>query len=494
LKPKVIVTSLRRGARFYLLPVLLLSAAKMLTAHPAPAGPKPVQVLMVSDIHFEPFWDPGKVTQLEAVPASQWKAILASPPSPDRAERFAALQMECKAKGLDSDSTLFASSLAAMRANAPDAKFITVSGDLLAHDFACKYQAAVPHATAAGEESFAAKTLEYVVGELRGTFPGVPVYAALGNNDSGCGDYHLNPGWSFLRAIAPALSADLPEPQRGQARRDIAKGGYYSVALPAPMRPARLLILDDLFMSDRYATCGGKPDPAPAADQIAWLRGQLEQARRAHEKVWVMAHIPPGINPYSTIRNMGDVCLGDAPEMFLGSAALPETIAEFGDVVRLAIFAHTHMDELRLLRASKPPGHHTAVALKMVPSISPVDGNNPSFVVASVDPESAVLRDYRVVAASNKTGVETQWREEYDFDRTYGETEFSAASVKRMIAGFRMDRSAGTQAAHEYLKNYFVGGDESTLLQPFWPEYTCTLANDTKAGFRSCMCGDGQTH
>lgn len=480
--------------RFCALPILLLSAVQGSPAEPAPARGAPARVLMVSDIHFEPFWDPGKVAQLQAAPVSGWKAILASAPSPDRAGRFSALQESCHAKGTDTDYTLFASSLSAMRAHAADAKFITVSGDLLAHDFSCKYMAAVPHATAAGYRAFAAKTLEFVVSELRGAIPGVPVYTALGNNDSGCGDYHLNAGGKFLRAVAPALSVDLPAAERARARRDIAAGGYYSVNLPAPMEQTRLLILDDLFMSDRYATCGGKADPAPAAAQIAWLHGQLEQARREHEKVWVMAHIPPGINPYSTIQKMTNVCAGNPPEMFLASSALPETIAEFGDVVRLAIFAHTHMDELRLLRARNPSGREDTVALKMVPSISPVDRNHPSFLVASVNPDSAVLTDYRLIVASKKTGAGTEWSQQYDFDRAYGQTEFSDASLKQMIAGFRADRAASTQASHEYLEHYFVGGDESALLKPFWPEYTCTLENDSAAGFRSCMCGDGQMH
>lgn len=449
---------------------------------------------MVSDIHFEPFWDPAKVEKLVVAPANQWAAILGSAASPDRAAQFAALQKTCHAKGNDTDYTLLASSLHAMREDAAGAGFITVSGDLLAHDFSCKYENTVSHATPDGYEAFAAKALEFVMDELRSAFPGVPVYAALGNNDSGCGDYQLDAGGGFLDAVAPALSADVPAAERGRARRDVAAGGYYSVRLPAPMEHARLLILDDLFMSERYATCSGKADSKPAAEQIEWLRGQLEQARRDHEKVWVMAHIPPGINPYSTIRKMANVCDGDAPVMFLSSAELPDTIAEFGDVVRLAIFAHTHMDELRLLRAENAGAGKGPVALKMVPSISPVDGNNPSFVVARVNPASAVLKDYRVIAASNKTGVGTQWQEEYDFDRTYGEREFSAASVKRLLAGFRADAGAKTPASHEYLKNYFVGGDESAVLTPFWPEYTCALANDTEATFRSCVCSAGKAH
>lgn len=490
MKRSVSVFGLPGLALICLLPVLQATPAAALQAH---AG-ETARVLMVSDIHFDPFWDPGRIAQLEAAPANRWASILAAAPSPDRAGRFAALQQACHTKGQDTDYTLLASSLGAMRANAAGAKFVTVSGDLLAHDFSCKYENALPHAKAGEYSAFAAKTVEFVLDQLRTTFPGVPVFAALGNNDSGCGDYSLDAGGAFLQAIAPVLSADVPAGERGQARHDIARGGYYGVALPPPFARTRLLILDDLFMSDRYASCGGRPNPAPAAEQIAWLHRRLEQARRDHQRVWVMAHIPPGINPYSTIRKMTNVCAGEAPVMFLASAKLPETIAEFGDVVRLAIFAHTHMDELRLLRAEKGGAHANAVALKMIPSISPVDGNNPSFVVASVYPDSAVLRDYRVIAGSNKTGVGTKWSEEYSFDRTYGVTEFSTASVKRLIKDFHSDRAASAQTSHAYLEHYFVGADESALLKPFWPEYTCTLDNDTEAGFKACECGDGKAH
>ncbi len=464
-----------------------LAAASASPQHPPKIA---VRVLMVSDIHFEPFWDPGKVKKLAAAPVPKWGAILGAPPSADRAGQFAALQKTCHAKGIDTDYTLLASSLRAMRTDANGVRFVTVSGDLLSHDFSCKYTTLFPHSTAAGYQAFAAKTLEFVMHELRGAFAGVPVYAALGNNDSGCGDYHLDASGQFLAATGAAMLADVPKAELKAARRDYGALGDYSVTLPAPMGRTRLLVVDDIFMSENYSTCGGKHDAAPAAAQITWLRTQLERARRNREQVWVMSHIPPGINPFSTIRKMTNVCAGDKPAMFLTSDALPATIADFGDVVRLAIFAHTHMDELRLLRAPEAGEHENPVALKMIPSISPVHGNNPSFVIASVDPATAVLKDYRVIAASNLTGVDTKWSREYDFDRAYKEPAFSPASVEQLIAGFRADPGAKTQASEDYLRDYFVG-DRSQLLKLFWPEYVCTLDHYTAAGFKACMCGAG---
>lgn len=456
-------------------------------AESAHTSQPPVRVLMVSDIHFEPFWDPGKVEKLAAAPAAKWRAILAGPASANRAERFAAMQKSCHAKGIDTNFTLLESSVHAMRADAAGAGFVTASGDLLAHAFSCEYANAFPQSTPASYEAFAAKTLEFVMDELRGAFPGVPVYAALGNNDSGCGDYHLDAHGAFLAATGPVMIADVPADERKLAQRDYDAFGDYSVKLPAPMEHARLLVMDDLFLSDKYATCRGKEDSAPAAAQIEWLRGELGRARHEGEKVWVMAHIPPGINPYSTIRKVANVCAGDEPVKFLATDALPATLADFGDVVRLAIFAHTHMDELRLLRAREAGVHEPPVALKMVPSISPVDGNNPSFVVARVDGETAALKDYRVIASSNQSGVDTKWSEEYDFGRAYHEPAFSSASVEQLIVEFRADPGAKTMASEDYLRNYFVG-DMSGAIKPFWPEYVCTLDHYSAEGFKTCMC------
>ncbi len=449
-----------------------------------------VTALMVSDIHFEPFWDPAKAPKLAAAPASQWSAILAAPDSSNRAQRFAELQNSCNARGADTSYALFRSSLNAMRIHVADAAFITLSGDLMAHEFTCKFNAVFPRASTSDYMDFAVKTVAFVEFELHRTFPNAVLFTALGNNDSGCGDYHLDAHGRFLRDVAAVVAPDLgiPQAEQSQVLATFAATGDYNVPMPAPFNQARLIVLDNLFMSNRYATCSGSPDPKPAADQIAWLREQLQAARRNHQKVWVMAHIPPGVDPYSTARKMRDVCGGEKAEMYLASDALANTLAEFGDVIRLAIFAHTHMDELRLLEpAAGASAARLPVVVKMVSSISPVDGNNASFTVARVNPATAELIDYRVYAASNQTGTGTTWSKEYDFAGTYHEPAFTASTVEDLIARFRSDSTAQTQASQSYLRNYFVG-DRSALLTPFWPQYVCALANSTAEAYRSCVC------
>jgi sphingomyelin phosphodiesterase acid-like 3 len=253
--------------------------------------------------------------------------------------------------------------------------------------------------------------------------------------------------------------------------------------MAAPMRNTRLIVLDDLFMSVKYRTCAGKQDAAAGAAQIAWLRKELTRARQWKERVWVLGHIPPGVDIYSTFATMRDVCSGAAPQMFLASDALGNVLTENADVIRLGIFAHTHMDELRLLEA-KDGGR---VAIKMVSSISPVNGNNPSFTVAQANPATAALADYAVFAASNQTGVNTSWSKEYDYAQTYHQAEFSPAALEKLITGFKRDPNADTAASRAYIRDFFVG-DSSSLIKPLWPEYVCALSHYAANSFADCVC------
>lgn len=465
-------------------------------AAPGKARGQTVEALLVSDIHFEPFWDPGKAARLKAAPVSQWSAILAGPASVDQATRFAELLQKCKARGADTSYPLYESSLRAMRDDASGAKFVVLSGDLIAHDFSCKFTAIFPKATPEEYRPFVEKTIEFVMRKLRSALPGVPVYAALGNNDSDCGDYQLDAESPFLAEIARSLTADVGARERATALRDFAEGGYYTASLPAPLEHTRMLVLDDLFMARQYAACSGKPNPAPAAAQIVWLEQQLDAARRNKEKVWVMTHIPPGVNPYATATKVLDLCSGGKPQMFLSSEALPDAMSNYGDVIELAIFAHTHMDEMRLLKPAAAGAPTQGVAIRMIPSISPINGNNPSFTVAEVDAATAELKDYRVFVASNQAGpdanpnasVGAQWREEYDFAKTYKEDGFTAASAGDLIAAFKADSTAQTAASQSYIRNY-GSGSGARALGAFWQPYTCALRNDGPDAFRECVCG-----
>ena len=365
-----------------------------------------------------------------------------------------------------------------------------MSGDLIAHAFSCRYATLIPGSTPDDYQAFVLKTMNFVIGELRASFPGMPLYIALGNNDTECGDYQLDAGSDFLAQAGRIIAEGLPPSQRQQVLKEFQEGGYYSITMPEPMRATRLIVVNDLFQSPAYATCAGKPNPAAANTEMIWLQRQLSEARRLGQKAWVMGHIPPGIDPYSTALRFRNVCAGQSPVLFLSSDRLADLIVEYADVIRLGIFAHTHMDEMRFLGPEgsdlRGAAEHS-VAVKMVPSISPVDGNTPSFTIAHVDPYSAVLQNYDVIEASNHTGIETTWTKEYDYALTYHEAQFSPAAVKDLIEKFQGDEGAKTEVSKAYLRNYFVG-DRSSEISMFWPEYVCTLDNHTAKAYAACVC------
>jgi sphingomyelin phosphodiesterase acid-like 3 len=460
------------------------------SAESALASNPTIPAILVSDIHFDPFHDPAKVHDLVAAPVTQWRHILSAPASPNQQQAFAALQQNCNERGIDTPFALLDSSLKTMRSRQPDAKFMTVSGDLIAHAFSCRYATLVPGSAPGDYQAFVLKTMKFVIGELQASFPGMPVYVALGNNDTACGDYQLDAGSGFLAQAGRIVAEALPPSERQEALKEFGNGGYYSITMPEPMHATRLIVLNDLFQSPQYATCAGKPALDAANTEMIWLQRQLSEARRLRQKAWVMGHIPPGIDPYSTVAGFRNVCAGQAPVEFLSSNKLADLLVEYADVVRLGIFAHTHMDEMRLLGPEgselQDAGEHR-VALKIVPSISPVDGNTPSFTIARVAPSTAVLQNYDVIETSNQTGIATTWSKEYNYAETYHEAQFSPSAVKDLIEKFQGDGGAKAEVSKAYLRNYFVG-DRSSKLSMFWPEYVCTLANHTPKAFAACVC------
>jgi sphingomyelin phosphodiesterase acid-like 3 len=456
--------------------------ARSISGHALPT----VSAILISDIHFDPFADPSKVKQLADAPIEDWNRILTQPAA-DSVQSYHKLLEDCGTRGPDTPIALLKASLAEMKARAPEAKFVTITGDLLAHSFECKLDQTLPAADANTKADFVAKTIAFVAREVRGALPGVPVYFALGNNDSDCGDYRLDTHSRFFSAIAPVLTADVSPAQRNQAVDDFSVAGYYAVDLPAPIRGARLLIIDDTFMAARFATCSGKDDRTGEDLTLDWLTSQLDAAHAAHRDVWVMGHIPPGIDLKGSISHESLSACGHAPKTYLDSGKLADKLTDSGETVKVALFGHTHMDEMRLLTPRSPDLSARNVAIKIVPAISPINGNNPSFLVATIDPGTAQITDYKQIAASGSDPTTIHWNESYDYQLTYHQKAFSSSAITQLAAAFRADGEAEKPASEAYIHN-FMPGTATELLRFIWPAYACDLSSQDTAAFTSCAC------
>ena len=100
-------------------------------------------------------------------------------------------------------------------------------------------------------ETLTAKTALYVADALRTALPGRPILIALGNNDSECGDYQLEPGGAFLASLRDTVR-DLAGPDRLAQDFDqtLQAGGYYAMRHPT-LADVTILVVNDVLWSTR---------------------------------------------------------------------------------------------------------------------------------------------------------------------------------------------------------------------------------------------------
>jgi sphingomyelin phosphodiesterase acid-like 3 len=474
---------------------LLLILALAPAAQNATAQSKPSvnpSVVMLSDLHFDPFHDPAKVPLLVKAPIDQWPSILTAPDSPTQAASFDAIQKTCKAKeSIDTPYALLASSLSAARSDAPSASFVTVAGDLLVHDLDCRYRATMSLPPASSDDqspsaAFAEKTTVFVMKQVESTFAHIPVYLALGNNDSRCNHNRLDEHDPYLKASAQAVVDGLQgssPAEKSAALASYQSAGYYTVLMPSPMIHTRLIVVDDIYMMPKYANCEADDNDTKAAqEQITWLQKQLDASRQNGERVWLLGHLPPAVNPDASLSDPGSFCTTGSVSRFQTTEDLTSAIISNPDVITLGIFGHTHMDELHLLTGDKG-----SVPVKVVGSVSPISGNRPSFTVGFIAPDSSRLSDYTVYEASNSTGIDVDWAKEYSFDQTYREPNFSRESLAELIARLHADPTASGIDSHAY-QTHFLKGSSGKKLSSSWPGYICSLDQPTAKGFKACVC------
>ncbi len=379
--------------------------------------------LVVSDVHFDPFADPRIVERLASAPALRWREIFSSQ-GPQPYANY----------GADTNFALLESALEAMRNRVNDPPVVIISGDFLAHGFRAKFDRLVRNHGDARYASFVDDTIRFLANEFQTAFPRARLLPAIGNNDSYCGDYQGAPGSGFLASMAASWGGSVGAPNPNAFAAQFATGGYYTVPLPAAN--AHAVVVNDVFWSAQYRNSCGQATSDPGGDEAAWLTSTLHGLMSGN--VWIIAHIPPGIDPYATQRAAnGSAVQFLTPhynDVFVNALlSAPHTM--------MAIAGHTHMNSFRVIG---PDPSRPAVPMLVVPSISPIYSNNPSFTLLRIDDTNASVQDAQAfvlddLPALAKNGrVAANWRREYDFDSVFGHGTIDAshlASVQNQILG-----------------------------------------------------------
>jgi len=414
--------------------------------------------LSVSDIHFNPFADPAIVAKLEAADVSQWDAIFASSAvtafSPD---------------GSDTNEPLLRSALGEMQKQLPSPAFVLISGDFLAHHFDKNYQQYATDKSQTAYTAFVTKTIAYVAAKFRKAYPGVRIYPALGNNDSDCGDYAVVPNGAFLADFRDVWG---PVVRSRSFDRRFPSGGYYHADVPS-LKNVRIIALNTNFFSTDYKNTCGKPGPDPGVRELEWLEAELLLAEEEGKRVWLLFHIPPGMDVYDTEE--GAACPNLQPQMFwkdqYASKYLSITAARRNTIIG-SFAGHTHQDEFRIANGD---------FIHVTPSISPVFGNNPAFEGIEVT-RSGDIADY---TAWHLPNVTLPWTREYGFDEAYAKSRYDAATLTELAAAIGSD----TATRQKYFA-FSASGDQKVAADALakWQGYWCGLQAMTGTAFTQCYC------
>jgi sphingomyelin phosphodiesterase acid-like 3 len=436
--------------------IIVFCAAVVVLAACRVSAPSP-QVLVFSDLHFNPLSDPGQIAALQRADIADWPSILAGSPQPP------------SAYGADTNYPLLESALAAMQQAVPNPALVLIAGDFLAHGFQENFKKAAPDAGAPALAAFIDKTNQFLARRIGDAFPRAQILPTLGNNDSACGDYMSEPASSFLRAFADAWR---PLVERGDSRSGFATtfaaDGNYSAMAPAI--GARVIAPNDVYWSTHYSNaCGNPSAPDPGAETLAWLKGVLAASRSRGEPVWLLSHAPFGIDVFSSAR--GPVVSMLQPQY---DADLVTSLREFSSTVQYGFYGHTHMMEFRAFGAATGP----LLAHQGIPAVSPLFGNNPAFVVLMLDAASRAITDYAVHALTNGS-----WSKEYSFREAYEGEPFSETALSRLDGILNVN----PDARNNYTRFYDSGSGRSSPTPATWHAYWCGIGNVDAASFTRCM-------
>eukprot|EP00931_Biecheleriopsis_adriatica_P109881 TRINITY_DN84149_c0_g1_i1.p1 TRINITY_DN84149_c0_g1~~TRINITY_DN84149_c0_g1_i1.p1 ORF type:complete len:592 (-),score=58.58 TRINITY_DN84149_c0_g1_i1:148-1659(-) len=248
-----------------------------------------------------------------------------------------------------------------------DVEFVLFTGDFTRHQ-----QDLMPdpskNVTATIEQTLHALSTHDSVGTIS--------VGALGNDDSPQ-DYQLNITTNetqnpWLSDVATVFSR---EGCLSSSTLDkYTYGGFYEQSVGG----LTVITLNTIIYSVRHIPQPppGEMLPADPFGQLEWLRNRLQHASATGQTVWIVSHIPPGMETYGYTQLWH-------PEYLAAYQSILEQ-PELGGTVAAQLFGHTHSDEFRLMpRAPEKMG-----PVLIAGAISPIYRSNPTFRLVEYDPLS----------------------------------------------------------------------------------------------------------
>ena len=433
-----------------------------LSAIPSSAESATGKVLLLADIHFDPLAKPAVVPRLIREDVSQWPAILADPSSPNQ-ETFSPL-------GQDTNYRLFQSTVSAAASQRPF-DFVVLIGDYLRHKFKDAFVQA--GGLPADFPAFATKTAVFVLNTIQSA-TSVPVYVAVGNNDTTCDDYGLDANGPLLRGLADSANIFVNQPKAAESFR---LAGYYSLPHPAVAHD-QIVVLNSVLWSRKAFICGSTSTDLGDAE-MNWLEVQLATAQASDNKVILVMHVPPGVDTFYTSQG-GE---GKPPVEFWREAYLTrftDLMRRYADIVQIVLAAHIHRDDFRILSGSGP---QAAISIRIIPSVSPIYKNNPAFAVLRDDPSSGEIYGTETYFLDlTRKREKAVWASEYRFPNVYGYDRITPGNLQAVATKIR-----DSATIRQLYASYYSTSAPLEINSANWPYFACAQTELTAADYSKAL-------
>ncbi len=436
-------------------------------------GMQTKQILFVTDVHFDSLYDPTIANELFSQPPEKWEVIF-------RKSKI----KELSSYGSDINYPLFKSTLNAMRLAAPKSPIILMGGDLVAHHFETHFKERFPKASHQDFEIYFNKTMQYIALMFQNTFSTSQVVVTLGNNDSPCGDYMSEPHGEYLKIMAEAWKSAVDlENASPDFLNQFTTGGYYSALSTDKSLQKKLRFISinsDLWGRDYHNKCGKSSD-TPGNDEMAWLEKQLRDSESLGEKVWLIHHSPAGLSIAASVYAKKDLCVSENLALFYtdeNNATYLRLLEKYHNTIAQVFSGHTHMNDFRIY------GHgDSAVASLLVPAVSSIFSNNPSFAALSVDKDSLQPKDYSIYSLDLKSAIESK------ADKNLWKKLSTKTDVDAKNLGASLESLAISESKKEdYQHKYNSAGPQKNFLMNNWEAYRCATSETDFNGFKACYC------
>ncbi|KAK0079856.1 hypothetical protein PV325_000728, partial [Microctonus aethiopoides] len=390
---------------------------------PPKNGAPTFKVLHISDTHYDPYYQEG--ANAECNEPLCCRLINGAPLTSSAAAGRWGDYRKC-----DTPKRTIINMLKHIQKTHPDINYILWTGDLPAHD--------IWNQTREGNLNILRETVSQMVK----TFPGIPIFPALGNHESAPVD-------SFAPPFAPEeyrpswLYDELNEQWKrwlpDSTSNTIRRGAFYSVLI----RPNfRIVSINMNYCNNKnWWLLLNSTDPV---DELQWLVSVLDKAEIIGEKVHIIGHIPPGHSD----------CLK------VWSKNYYRIINRYESTIVAQFFGHTHYDEFQVFYDTKNLERALSIAY-VGPSVSPyydlnpgyriyyVDGDHPETTRMVVDHETWIMN----LQEANRNNNYPIWQKLYNARQAYGMTSLLPQDWDSLIDKMSNDPTIFNLYYKYYYKN-----------------------------------------